>query len=207
MSSHAAHPAQATPAAAQAAPAAALPLPFAGLAAELRLHAGDRAEAFGPVAAIQALILALLARLLGRLDALFASWQHGQLPLPAPAPPAPHPTTPGIPARTTPTHTRTPSVADWLFSLWAEEPPARAARPSAPHIAPGAAPPRPAPRPPRARPRQARAQAARSLGAPPRRARTPEPRPGRIRAHGLPTPPRLQKPGFAAAPRRANFIT
>ena len=77
MSSHAAHPAQATPAAAQAAPAAALPLPFAGLAAELRLHAGDRAEAFGPVAAIQALILALLARLLGRLDALFASWQHG----------------------------------------------------------------------------------------------------------------------------------
>lgn len=67
------------------APPAALPPPFATLAAELRLHASDRAQDFGPIAAIQALILALLARLLGRLDGMFQRWRQGQLP---PIPPA-----------------------------------------------------------------------------------------------------------------------
>ena len=76
---------QAIPAASPMAPPAALPPPFAILAAELRLHASDRAQDFGPIAAIQALILALLARLLGRLDGMVQRWPQGQLP---PIPPA-----------------------------------------------------------------------------------------------------------------------
>lgn len=216
MASTAAQPAQAAPAAAPAAPPAALPLPFADLAAELRLHASDRAEAFGPIAAIQALILSLLARLLGRLDAMFASRQHGQLLPATPARPLPHPMPPGaIAARTASPHARSLSVADWLFSFRAEQPPARAPRPSAPGAAPmpGPAPAqgatrRPAPRRPDTRPHPARAMAATSTGASPRFAiRRPGACAGRIPAPALPAPPRLQEPALAAALRHACFVT
>ncbi len=114
MSSTDAQSVQARPAAPLVAPPAALPPPFAALAAELRLHASDRAQDWGPVAALQALILALLARLLGRLDGLFQRWQQGQRPPPAPARPR---TTPAPRPRAPSTYARTPSI-------WADPSPA-----------------------------------------------------------------------------------
>jgi hypothetical protein len=109
---------QALPAAPAMAPPAALPPSFATLAAELRLHAGDRAQDFGPIAAIQALILALLVRLLGRLDGMFQRWQQGQLPLPTPARP-----------RTMPApRPRDPSASARIPFTWADPSPAQSAR-------------------------------------------------------------------------------
>ncbi len=122
---------QALPAAPLVAPPAALPPPFATLAAELRLHASDRAQDFGPIAAIQALILALLARLLGRLDGMFQRWQQGQLP---PIPPARARTR----TRTTPAAAPRPkalSPAAWNPFIWDDACPTR---PSSRQAAPAA---------------------------------------------------------------------
>ncbi len=52
----------------------------AAVAAELRLAAARRTEEFGPIAAIQALILATLARIFTTLAGMVALWQAGLLP-------------------------------------------------------------------------------------------------------------------------------
>lgn len=86
-----AHPQEAPPSLAQA---------FAAMAGEMRAQADRRAQDWGPVAALHALLLATLARLVGRLETIFLAWQQGQLPPPArartpanaaqPRPHAPH---------------------------------------------------------------------------------------------------------------------
>ena len=66
----------------------------AGITAEIRARADHQAEQAhwaAPAASVRALILALLARLFGRLAAIMAAWESGQLQ--APAPRAPRATT------------------------------------------------------------------------------------------------------------------
>jgi|GEM_PF-2270219 len=67
---------------------------IAGIAAGMRAMADDQAAQAGLVAALHALILATLARLLSRLEQMVELWQAGQLPEPPPsraAPPRPAP--------------------------------------------------------------------------------------------------------------------
>ena len=56
----------------------------AAMASEMRAKARDRAQEWGPGAAVRALILTLLARILGRLEAMILAWQQGLLTPPKP---------------------------------------------------------------------------------------------------------------------------
>jgi len=59
------------------------------MASEMRAKAQDRAAQWGPVAALHALILATLTRILLRLEDMILLWQQGLLPPPSSRPPAP----------------------------------------------------------------------------------------------------------------------
>lgn len=82
------------------------------MAAELRAMASDRARERGPSAALQAMILTLLARILFQLEVMILAWQAGLLKPPAPraprprqAAPAPRPTAPRTQAPSWPRET------------------------------------------------------------------------------------------------------
>ena len=65
--------------------------PLAALLADLRAQADHQAARFGPLAALHALILSTLARLLTGLEQIFEQWRAGILPIPAPRDiPRPH---------------------------------------------------------------------------------------------------------------------
>jgi len=77
---------------------------LAGIRADAAYHAAQA----GLIAALHALILTALARLIARLDHIVTLWAAGQLPIPAPAKPRTERTArPGTPARHTP-RTRRP---------------------------------------------------------------------------------------------------
>ena len=191
MSSAAPKSEQATPATPSMAPPAALPPPFATLAAELRLHASDRAQDFGPIAVIQALILALLARLLGQLDGMFQRWQQGQLPPPTPARPRTR-TTPAASPRP-----KAPSESAWNPFTW-DDP--RPARPSSRQAAPEAS------QAPGIHARPSRQISIRHLHA----QATVMPRvcaPAATPAPPIPSRDIFQKPAHPAGPSHALFVT
>ncbi len=157
-----------------------------GIAAELRAHAQEESARTGLAAVVHALILALLARIFGRLENMVALWQAGQLPALAPQP-----------ARAT---ARTPAPAApanpwrWLAAFL-------------PFPAIPATEPRRATHPRTPRQRQAtRLAPCQAAPASPKRAPTPiaAARPSRARPRPF-TPPVPALQAHAAAPARPGF--
>jgi hypothetical protein len=156
-----------------------------GIAAELRAHAREESLRSGLAALAHALILTLLARILGRLESMVALWQAGQLPALAPQP-----------ARAT-ARTRAPAAPArpwrWLAAFL-------------PFPAIPAAEPRHAPHPRTRRPRQATRPAPRQAApaSPKRAAPIAAARPSRARPRPFP-PPATAPQAHAAAPARPGF--
>jgi|GEM_PF-6344798 len=108
------------------------------MASEMRAKAHDRAAQWGPVAALHALILAMLARILLRLETMIHLWQQGLLPPHSSRPPAPtHPHDRARPSTHRPPETRrTPTQAAPIPLTQAGHTPVPAARgPATPGLA------------------------------------------------------------------------
>lgn len=168
-----------------------------GIAADLRAQAQADSARTGLAAVLNALILALLARILGRLESMVALWQAGQLPAPIPRPAR---------ATTARPAARIPPAPPWRW-LAAFLPSAAAARP--PSVRRGGTGPRPAanraPRSP-VTATAARPAAPRLAESPRRAPRTwpPHPPVPAPRAqHVAPARPGFSKPAPAAAPSHA----